>query len=73
MRPAAGAFTGAGASMGAATAMGAGAALAGGPSAGEPAFDPAELYGIIPPSSRKPYDVRELIARLVDRSWFDEF
>jgi 3-methylcrotonyl-CoA carboxylase beta subunit len=40
---------------------------------GEPAFDPAELYGIIPPTSRKPYDVRELIARLVDRSWFDEF
>jgi 3-methylcrotonyl-CoA carboxylase beta subunit len=39
----------------------------------EPAFDPAEIYGIIPPSSRKPYDVRELIARLVDRSWFDEF
>jgi 3-methylcrotonyl-CoA carboxylase beta subunit len=40
---------------------------------GEPAFDPKELYGIIPPSSRKPYDVRELIARTVDRSWFDEF
>jgi 3-methylcrotonyl-CoA carboxylase beta subunit len=40
---------------------------------GEPKFDPAEIYGIIPPSSRKPYDVRELIARLVDRSWFDEF
>jgi 3-methylcrotonyl-CoA carboxylase beta subunit len=40
---------------------------------GDPAYDPAELYGIIPPSSRKPYDVRELIARLVDRSWFDEF
>jgi 3-methylcrotonyl-CoA carboxylase beta subunit len=40
---------------------------------GAPAYDPAELYGIIPPSSRKPYDVRELIARLVDRSWFDEF
>jgi 3-methylcrotonyl-CoA carboxylase beta subunit len=40
---------------------------------GQPAYDPAELYGIIPPSSRKPYDVRELIARLVDRSWFDEF
>jgi 3-methylcrotonyl-CoA carboxylase beta subunit len=39
----------------------------------KPAFDPAELYGIIPPTSRKPYDVRELIARLVDRSWFDEF
>jgi 3-methylcrotonyl-CoA carboxylase beta subunit len=41
--------------------------------AGEPAYDPEELYGIIPPTSRKPYDVRELIARLVDRSWFDEF
>jgi 3-methylcrotonyl-CoA carboxylase beta subunit len=38
-----------------------------------PAYDPEELYGIIPPTSRKPYDVRELIARLVDRSWFDEF
>jgi 3-methylcrotonyl-CoA carboxylase beta subunit len=44
-----------------------------GAAAGEPAFDPEELYGIIPPTSRKPYDVRELIARLVDRSWFDEF
>jgi 3-methylcrotonyl-CoA carboxylase beta subunit len=54
---------------------GAGAALLGGtaPPGSEPAFDPAELYGIIPPTSRKPYDVRELIARLVDRSWFDEF
>jgi 3-methylcrotonyl-CoA carboxylase beta subunit len=41
--------------------------------AGDPAYDPAELYGIIPPTSRKPYDVRELIARIVDRSWFDEF
>jgi 3-methylcrotonyl-CoA carboxylase beta subunit len=39
----------------------------------EPDYDPIELYGIIPPSSRKPYDVREIIARLVDRSWFDEF
>jgi 3-methylcrotonyl-CoA carboxylase beta subunit len=38
-----------------------------------PQFDPAEMYGIIPQSARKPYDVRELIARLVDRSWFDEF
>ncbi|MGB6353830.1 MAG: carboxyl transferase domain-containing protein [Steroidobacteraceae bacterium] len=43
----------------------------GGP--GAPAYDPAELYGIIPPTPRKPYEVRELIARLVDRSWFDEF
>jgi 3-methylcrotonyl-CoA carboxylase beta subunit len=50
-----------------------GAAMGGGAAAAEPAFDPAELYGIIPTSSRKPYDVRELIARLVDRSWFDEF
>jgi 3-methylcrotonyl-CoA carboxylase beta subunit len=44
-----------------------------GAAAGGPGYDPAELYGIIPPSSRKPYDVRELIARIVDRSWFDEF
>jgi 3-methylcrotonyl-CoA carboxylase beta subunit len=43
------------------------------PKSAEPDYDPIELYGIIPPSSRKPYDVRELIARLVDRSWFDEF
>jgi 3-methylcrotonyl-CoA carboxylase beta subunit len=42
-------------------------------SAAEPDYDPLELYGIIPQTSRKPYDVRELIARLVDRSWFDEF
>jgi 3-methylcrotonyl-CoA carboxylase beta subunit len=39
----------------------------------QPDYDPAEIYGIIPPTSRKPYDVREIIARLVDRSWFDEF
>ena len=54
---------------------GGGAGGAGGAAgtAGEPLYDPAELYGVIPPSSRKPYDVRELIARLVDRSWFDEF
>jgi 3-methylcrotonyl-CoA carboxylase beta subunit len=44
-----------------------------GAAAAAPAYDPSELYGIIPPTSRKPYDVRELIARLVDRSWFDEF
>jgi 3-methylcrotonyl-CoA carboxylase beta subunit len=36
-------------------------------------FDPTELYGIIPQNSRKPYDVHELIARLVDGAWFDEF
>ncbi len=45
----------------------------GGGAGGEPLYDPGELYGVIPPSSRKPYDVRELIARLADRSWFDEF
>jgi 3-methylcrotonyl-CoA carboxylase beta subunit len=36
-------------------------------------FAPDELYGIIPPSSRKPYDVREVIARLIDDAFFDEF
>src|SRR5476651_1755529 len=39
----------------------------------ESPFDPAELYGIIPQNSRKPYDVHEIIARLVDGAWFDEF
>jgi 3-methylcrotonyl-CoA carboxylase beta subunit len=64
----------AGAGTGAGTVPGAGAASSGvGAYSGSPAYDPAELYGIIPPTSRKPYDVREIIARLVDRSWFDEF
>jgi 3-methylcrotonyl-CoA carboxylase beta subunit len=36
-------------------------------------FDPAEMYGIVPHNARKPYDVHELIARLVDGAWFDEF
>ncbi len=39
----------------------------------EPYYDPAELYGLIPADSRKPYEVREVIARLVDGSRFDEF
>jgi 3-methylcrotonyl-CoA carboxylase beta subunit len=39
----------------------------------EPAYDPSELYGIVGADVRKPYDVRELIARLVDGSRFDEF
>ncbi|MFT4256234.1 MAG: carboxyl transferase domain-containing protein [Pseudoxanthomonas sp.] len=39
----------------------------------EPMYDPAELYGVIPSDTRKPYDVREVIARLVDGSRFDEF
>ena len=38
-----------------------------------PLYDAGELYGIIPTDSRKPYDVREVIARLVDGSEFDEF
>ncbi|HWE99153.1 MAG TPA: carboxyl transferase domain-containing protein [Caulobacteraceae bacterium] len=38
-----------------------------------PAYDPAELYGIVPTDVRAPYDVREVIARLVDGSRFDEF
>jgi len=55
------------------------AALAPGPgtrppqSAREPLHDPAELYGVIPASLRSPYDVREVIARLVDASELDEF
>ncbi len=38
-----------------------------------PAYDPAEIYGIIPSDRRKPFDVREVIARIVDASEFDEF
>uniref|UniRef100_A0A8J4M8D4 Methylcrotonoyl-CoA carboxylase n=1 Tax=Acidicaldus sp. TaxID=1872105 RepID=A0A8J4M8D4_9PROT len=38
-----------------------------------PAYDPAELYGVIPKEPRQSYDVREVIARLVDRSEFHEF
>jgi 3-methylcrotonyl-CoA carboxylase beta subunit len=38
-----------------------------------PAEDPADLYGILPRDPRRPYDVREVIARLVDGSRFHEF
>ena len=38
-----------------------------------PLHDPAELYGVIPADIRTPYDVREVIARVVDGSEFDEF
>ncbi|VFR23051.1 Methylcrotonyl-CoA carboxylase carboxyl transferase subunit [plant metagenome] len=38
-----------------------------------PHYDPSELGGIIPVDTRKPYDVREVIARIVDGSDFDEF
>ncbi len=39
----------------------------------DPRFDPAELYGVVPCDLRKMFDVREVIARLVDGSEFDEF
>ena len=39
----------------------------------DPKYDPAELYGIVNADTRKPYDVHEVIARLVDGSRFDEF
>ncbi len=39
----------------------------------EPLYDPNEINGIIPVDTRKPFDVREIIARIVDRSEFDEF
>lgn len=38
-----------------------------------PKFDPYDLYGIIPQDVRAPYDVHEIIARLVDGSEFQEF
>jgi 3-methylcrotonyl-CoA carboxylase beta subunit len=39
----------------------------------EPIYAADELYGVIPTDARKPFDVREIIARLVDGSDFDEF
>jgi 3-methylcrotonyl-CoA carboxylase beta subunit len=39
----------------------------------EPLYDPREIYGIVPSDARKPYDVREVIARIVDGSRLDEF
>jgi 3-methylcrotonyl-CoA carboxylase beta subunit len=39
----------------------------------DPRYDPAELYGVINADIRVPYDVREVIARMVDGSRFDEF
>ena len=38
-----------------------------------PVVDPDELYGVVPTDSRTPYDVREVIARIVDGSRFAEF
>ena len=39
----------------------------------EPLYDPQEIAGVVPASLRTPYDVREVIARVVDGSRFDEF
>ena len=39
----------------------------------EPLHDPRELHGVIPQDTRKPYDVREVIARIVDGSEMDEW
>nr|MDQ2705726.1 methylcrotonoyl-CoA carboxylase [Pseudomonadota bacterium] len=39
----------------------------------QPLHAPDEIYGIVPEDTRKPYDVREIIARIVDGSEFDEF
>ena len=38
-----------------------------------PLFDATELYGVIPADAKQPFDVREVIARIVDGSVFDEF
>jgi len=38
-----------------------------------PYYDPSEIYGVLPRDLRKPYDIREVIARLVDGSRFHEF
>ncbi|WP_372675209.1 carboxyl transferase domain-containing protein, partial [Aquicoccus sp.] len=39
----------------------------------EPAYDPDEILGVVPADLRTPYDIREVIARTVDGSRFDEF
>src|SRR5713226_6598197 len=39
----------------------------------EPLYDPHELYGILPPTTRQPFDMLEVIARLVDGSRWHEF
>jgi acetyl-CoA carboxylase carboxyltransferase component len=39
----------------------------------EPRYDPAELYGIVPPALAKSYEVRALLARILDGSRLDEF
>jgi len=41
--------------------------------AAPPKYDPRELHGLIPQDRRKQFDIREVIARIVDESKFDEF
>ena len=43
------------------------------PTGAAPAYDPDELFDVVPGDLRTPYDIREVIARLVDGSYFDEF
>ncbi len=55
--------------------LGAGAGLKPGlrQSPEDPAYDPNEILGVVPADLRTPYDIREVIARIVDGSRFDEF
>jgi 3-methylcrotonyl-CoA carboxylase beta subunit len=39
----------------------------------DPAYDPEDILSLLPPDLRTPYDIREVIARVVDGSRFDEF
>jgi len=39
----------------------------------DPAYDPEELYGVVPTDLKKAFDIREVIARIVDGSRFQEF
>jgi acetyl-CoA carboxylase carboxyltransferase component len=39
----------------------------------DPLYDPREIYGIVNVDTRQPYEVREILARIVDGSQFDEF
>ena len=53
--------------------LGGGAGLKPGLRGTPPAHDPDELFGVVPAKLTTPYDIREVIARIVDDSWFDEF
>ncbi|MBM3778600.1 MAG: methylcrotonoyl-CoA carboxylase [Acidimicrobiia bacterium] len=55
------------------SSLGGGKSLPPGAAVEEPACDPAGIYGVVNTDVRQPYDVREVIARIVDGSRFDEF